>query len=327
MYTLIEAAKVVGKSKAALSKAIRAGKLVASKGSGGRYVIDPVELHKVYPVTEVDDVVATEARVVADPEGKVVDKVNTRPGALAEPVVDAGDAQGCEDVSRASVTEVDDVVATEARVVADPEGKVVDKVNTRPGAAMCHDTPSDDTADDTAPCETPGAHPSGDGAPDSAASEAANRMLRAQIDRLIAELDRERAHSREVVDRIGRLEAAGPAPRLRPPMSNPETGAVSPGSPSPEQMAQDGLTLGDLRSDIADMRAALVYSVQQVNATLTARPGFLGRSLLALPVAWCVLSGVYVAGFFVAFGPNEFWRVGQLSLGALIRMLLSYWPF
>ena len=85
--------------------------------------------------------------------------------------------------------------------------------------------------------------------------------------------------------------------------------------------------LGDLRSDLAALRSALVYSVQQVNATLTARPGFLARSLMALPVAWCVLSGVYVAGFFLAFGPNAFWRVGQLSFSALVGTLLSYWPF
>ena len=229
MYTLTEAAKAVGKSRAALSKAIRTGKLVASKDSTGRYVIAPVDLHKAYPVNAVADnpTSATDNQPTGDPANA--------PGDPPAPVVD-------------NLTN-----ATDNQPAGDPGGSA--------------DTPS----------------------------EAMIALLRSQPDRLVAELERKRAQS--------------------------------PGSHSPEEPGQDGPTLGDLRSDLADLRSALAYSIQQVNATLSARPGFLARSLMALPVAWCVLSGVYVAGFFLAFGPNAFWRVGQLSFSALIGTLLSYWPF
>lgn len=48
-YTLGEAAKAVGKSKATLSKAIKNGKISAGKNADGSFSIEPVELHRVYP--------------------------------------------------------------------------------------------------------------------------------------------------------------------------------------------------------------------------------------------------------------------------------------
>lgn len=48
-YTLGEAAKAVGKSKATISKAIKTGKISAQKNEDGSYTIDPSELHRVYP--------------------------------------------------------------------------------------------------------------------------------------------------------------------------------------------------------------------------------------------------------------------------------------
>jgi hypothetical protein len=48
-YTLGEAAKAVGKSKGALSKAIKNGRFTATKLDNGSYRIDPSELHRVYP--------------------------------------------------------------------------------------------------------------------------------------------------------------------------------------------------------------------------------------------------------------------------------------
>lgn len=53
VYTLGEAAKATGKSKATISKAIKIGKISASKGSNGAYNIDPSELHRVYPVNSL----------------------------------------------------------------------------------------------------------------------------------------------------------------------------------------------------------------------------------------------------------------------------------
>ena len=51
VYTLGEAAKATGKSKATISKAIKSGRISASKGDNGVYRIDPSELHRVYPPT------------------------------------------------------------------------------------------------------------------------------------------------------------------------------------------------------------------------------------------------------------------------------------
>lgn len=50
-YTLGEAAKVTGKSKATISKAIKSGRLSAEKGDTGAFKIDPSELQRVYPIT------------------------------------------------------------------------------------------------------------------------------------------------------------------------------------------------------------------------------------------------------------------------------------
>ena len=53
-YTLGEAAKAMGKSKPTIQKAIKSGKISASKKEDGRYEIDPSELHRVYPVKQDD---------------------------------------------------------------------------------------------------------------------------------------------------------------------------------------------------------------------------------------------------------------------------------
>lgn len=63
--TLNTAAKTVGKSKATILKAINTGRLSASKNDKGNWMIEPVELHRVYPVTsqEPDDVPVTSQRL------------------------------------------------------------------------------------------------------------------------------------------------------------------------------------------------------------------------------------------------------------------------
>jgi len=49
-YTLGQAAKATGISKPTLSRAIKNGKLSGQKQPDGSYLIDPSELHRVYPV-------------------------------------------------------------------------------------------------------------------------------------------------------------------------------------------------------------------------------------------------------------------------------------
>ncbi len=51
VYTLGEAARATGKSKATLSKAIKSGRISAHKDETGTFHIDPSELHRVYPPT------------------------------------------------------------------------------------------------------------------------------------------------------------------------------------------------------------------------------------------------------------------------------------
>jgi predicted site-specific integrase-resolvase len=49
MYTsLTEAAEAVGKSRTTIQRAIKSGKISASKDSHGNYSIDPSELHRVF---------------------------------------------------------------------------------------------------------------------------------------------------------------------------------------------------------------------------------------------------------------------------------------
>ena len=53
-YTLGEAAKATGKSKATISKAIKSGRISAMKDETGTFHIDPAELHRVYAPTVSD---------------------------------------------------------------------------------------------------------------------------------------------------------------------------------------------------------------------------------------------------------------------------------
>jgi hypothetical protein len=48
-YTLNKAAKVSGRAKSTISKAIKDGRISAEKNSNGGYAIDASELHRVFP--------------------------------------------------------------------------------------------------------------------------------------------------------------------------------------------------------------------------------------------------------------------------------------
>jgi len=58
-YTLGEAAKATGKSKATISKAIKSGRISAHKDETGTFHIDPSELHRVYPPTVSSEQIET----------------------------------------------------------------------------------------------------------------------------------------------------------------------------------------------------------------------------------------------------------------------------
>lgn len=48
-YTLGTAAKATGKSKTTIQRAIAKGRISAIKNDSGRYIIEPSELHRVFP--------------------------------------------------------------------------------------------------------------------------------------------------------------------------------------------------------------------------------------------------------------------------------------
>ena len=49
MYSLKQAADAVGRGKPAILKAIKSGRISANKDDNGQWLIDPAELHRVYP--------------------------------------------------------------------------------------------------------------------------------------------------------------------------------------------------------------------------------------------------------------------------------------
>ena len=55
-YTLGQAAKAAGKSKPTILRAIQKGSISATKDGLGRWVIEPSELHRVYPSVKRHDV-------------------------------------------------------------------------------------------------------------------------------------------------------------------------------------------------------------------------------------------------------------------------------
>jgi hypothetical protein len=69
-YTLGEAAKATGISKASISRAINSGRISAIKKDDGSFSIEPVELHRVYPPKSaapvVETVVGTQRNTDAD---------------------------------------------------------------------------------------------------------------------------------------------------------------------------------------------------------------------------------------------------------------------
>jgi len=69
-YTLGQAAKATGRSKATIAKAIASSRLSANKNEQGMYDIDPAELHRVYPSTK-SEVNEREHRVATEQTAEV----------------------------------------------------------------------------------------------------------------------------------------------------------------------------------------------------------------------------------------------------------------
>lgn len=70
-YTLGEAAKATGISKASISRAINSGRISAVKNESGAFSIEPVELHRVYPPKSPATVSGTPSETVRNTEGNI----------------------------------------------------------------------------------------------------------------------------------------------------------------------------------------------------------------------------------------------------------------
>jgi hypothetical protein len=77
-YTLGEAAKAVGKSKATLSKAVKSGRISAFKNEDGSFSIEPVELHRVYPPTPLETVKSEQQETPRQTEGNPYELIELR---------------------------------------------------------------------------------------------------------------------------------------------------------------------------------------------------------------------------------------------------------
>jgi len=88
-YTLNEAAKAVGKSKTTIHRAIKSGKISASKLESGAYAIDPSELHRVFQVgtEECTTRNGTERRETADIRLEMLEKERERERQLLEETI------------------------------------------------------------------------------------------------------------------------------------------------------------------------------------------------------------------------------------------------
>jgi hypothetical protein len=65
-YTLGEAAKATGISKASISRAINSGRISAAKKGDGSFSIEPVELHRVYPLKSASPVNETPSETLGN---------------------------------------------------------------------------------------------------------------------------------------------------------------------------------------------------------------------------------------------------------------------
>ena len=68
-YTLGEAAKATGISKASISRAINSGRISAIKKDDGSFSIEPVELHRVYPPKSAAPVAETVIGIPRNTDG------------------------------------------------------------------------------------------------------------------------------------------------------------------------------------------------------------------------------------------------------------------
>ena len=76
-YTLGEAAKTTGISKASISRAINSGRISAVKNETGSFSIEPVELHRVYPPKSSATVSETPSETISNTDSGTSNTTNS----------------------------------------------------------------------------------------------------------------------------------------------------------------------------------------------------------------------------------------------------------
>lgn len=76
-YTLGEAAKATGISKASISRAINSGRISAVKNESGSFSIEPVELHRIYPPKSSTTVSETLTETIRTTDGDTGNTTNS----------------------------------------------------------------------------------------------------------------------------------------------------------------------------------------------------------------------------------------------------------
>jgi hypothetical protein len=77
-YTLGQAAKASGRSKATIHRAVKAGRLSGARSATGGWLIDPAELHRVYPPSVSGDGLGDGQRDTTQPLANGSDRVGER---------------------------------------------------------------------------------------------------------------------------------------------------------------------------------------------------------------------------------------------------------
>lgn len=65
-YTLGQAAQASGKSRSTIKRALENGRISGKKGDAGKWQIEPVELHRVYPIKEQGTVSGSSKKDIPD---------------------------------------------------------------------------------------------------------------------------------------------------------------------------------------------------------------------------------------------------------------------
>ena len=267
MYSPTKAARVTGKSKNTIIKAIQSGRLAARQQKNGRYLITPEQLEQVYPIAGQSEQSPHEVHQGGNGGGENQLDHEVASTASNDPMAD----RSPDDASFPEQAELMRLRGQLAEVTA---GLTLNR-----------------------------------------------EQFRSMTDRIAALLERERAGLAKQVEDVVKA-AFDQCSDLQKVNSANEVFGDKPGAALSEAAPVD-TELAALISEIDEVRTA----IHRINAPTSAPQGKLVRVLSGLALGWCMMSGVYVAGFWAEYGTQELVKYGEVSVSALFYLVLSLWPF